>query len=305
MKKYKLIKEAYDRFRPGSKVSFDGFMPFIVSGQYEVGKQTNNHIVDSVSQQTVYRDNVWAEIVDPGPELFTFEVKDGVINYTKIDDPEEGKVVIPQAEPEDDISAILILVDNEKEYRFLMAFYEQKGYQWATKKAPNSLPYNSACRNIEFKPKFSAMTDGTAKEQERMVMLYDTFAGENNLPRWILSTEDGIPMYGGDNYYEASQYFNKKKWSVHDIPYRLHRGCRVVTNRDTSKAFNTKEAAEAWVNEQNKIKETETILTANQTAIIKERSIVILDRDRRVLCSLSPSDIEDISHYYKELTDEN
>ncbi len=68
---------------------------------------------------------------------------------------------------------------------------------------------------------------------------------------FVMTSEDGIPIYERDNVYPA--YFGGSGWFLGDAG-TVNRQSTVVTAPATAKAFSTLDSAEAWILEQNKPK---------------------------------------------------
>ncbi|WP_312697017.1 hypothetical protein [Sphingobacterium mizutaii] len=121
----------------------------------------------------------------------------------------------------------------------------------------------------------------------------------------ILISQDGVPLYKGDNCWMAIQ--NAKQWALasHE-DHRVDKHIFTVTdngvfdpNSPFAKIFATKKEAEKWITEANKPKEVKVKLYNNRTAIVSSDSIII-PKDGETI-KLWPSDIEDLSHALKSL----
>jgi len=199
-----------------------------------------------------------------------------------------------------------IAVNNEREFKLLMEHYAEKGWRWCSGHTPsskeplgdmtlpNAVMYSDEC--------YHTIIDGT-----RVVDFAD-FAAEVGIkpPVFVLTSEDGVPIYEGDEHWVAELNPIFKKWSVKLL--QTERGslnlhvANPYSIRDTvdHKSFSTKEAAEKFCKEQNKPKEivfehnTVTITVTengfNTVAKSDDRSFVY-----------SKLDLEEIYAAYKSL----
>lgn len=72
---------------------------------------------------------------------------------------------------------------------------------------------------------------------------------------FVMTSEDGVPLYEGDEFIHVSNRF-EDKWALNDHMKFYASKTHVVTEQpETDKAFSTKEAALKWIDEQNKPKE--------------------------------------------------
>lgn len=124
----------------------------------------------------------------------------------------------------------------------------------------------------------------------------------------LLVSEDGKSLFYGDDFYIVGQDCNGKFQleAIEPDMYTFKVGNSTTFSIDTEKYFSTKEAAEAWILEQNKPKEIEVKLFGDDLlkAVVTTQSIIFKSRKNSDVGveSLTPSDIEDISHALKKLS---
>lgn len=142
-----------------------------------------------------------------------------------------------------------VRVGNQVEYMRLMKLYKQKGWRWGGGDKPDVEPSTGSF------PMYFAFKDGftvTGSPQEATVTIEEVKAP---LPNHI--TEDGLPIWFGDNFWGA--YYNKMSgWvhlNYHGGPFELSRATPL--GESTCKWFYTKEAATQWVKEHKKVTMTE------------------------------------------------
>lgn len=124
--------------------------------------------------------------------------------------------------------------------------------------------------------------------------------GEFEPAKFVMRSEDGVDLYEGDNYHRAYAYENGV-W-IYDFCEKLalnHVVCNPAIS-SLAKAFSTKEAAEKWIDEQNKPKSVQVPLFNTNMAMVSKDKIDIIDVIGASI-SLKPSDIEDMLHAYKSL----
>lgn len=95
-----------------------------------------------------------------------------------------------------------------------------------------------------------------AKGSGYKCITFDTFVKELDItvPKFVIRSEDEVNMYEGDKFHEAR--FTDGKWTyLGGDGWVMGFPVASFTNPTMSKAFSTKEAAEAWIKQQNKPKE--------------------------------------------------
>lgn len=142
---------------------------------------------------------------------------------------------------------------------------------------------------------------GSVQDNSGWLIYYkalDKWAGIVPDKVFVMTSEDGIPLYVGDEFIHVSNRF-EDKWALNDRMKFYASNTHVVTEQPkTDKAFSTKEAAEAWIKEQNKPKEIKISHHA-YSFVITKRSIQILKGDSDII--LNGQGIQEIYDAYKSL----
>lgn len=117
----------------------------------------------------------------------------------------------------------------------------------------------------------------------------------------LLISVDGVQLFEGDEYWCVIKL--NTGWGLLDEnrSNSIMEISLVVTEAEVYKAFFVKENALAWIADQNKPKEVEVKLFGleNKATISKDR--IRITNSGFTIC-ITPSDIEDISHALKTLT---
>lgn len=193
-----------------------------------------------------------------------------------------------------------IQVNNEREFKLLMQHYEANGWKWKGFESPVNPIFipNSFPDFVRYKNFFTHTRSVGFDEKEGYTIIpFDKFAKEVGIevPVFVMTSEDNVPLYEGDDYHRAWYNETSKKWHV-DYCYSLSQIHTVITNTATAKAFATKEAAEAWIREQNRPRTVEVKLFKGGTANVYHDHICLHGG-----VVLKPSDLEDMLHAYKSL----
>ncbi|SMC52926.1 hypothetical protein [Pedobacter nyackensis] len=192
-----------------------------------------------------------------------------------------------------------IQVNNEREFKLLMEHYEAKGWKWSSNESPFEVTYKgfgeSASTALTYEDRFSWYSNSY-----KLIPFAD-FAAEVGIksPVFVMKSEDGVPLYIGDPYYKALKLVNGWELSAGTSHFTTNDRGNPVRHIE-SKAFSTKEAAEKWIEEQNKPKAVEVKLYCKKTANIhQDGTIRVFDGSNTM--NLFPSDLEDMLHAYKSL----
>jgi len=245
MKKYQLLERAM-RDYPAGKVCTWGQEEFVSNGIFRIDDEGDVRLSGSDFDYVIFDGDNWATIV-----------------------PEEKPSILS--------GKCAIQVNNEREFKLLTEHYENKGWLAFAHlpnegQKPKDCSYNAIAKRFgEYAlitygngfcfPHNSADADWLKPENYRQVAFSD-FAAEVDItvPVFVMTSEDGVPLYEGDEYWVAELNPIFKNWSVKLLQTRLGSFNIHVAhgyaegNTDTHKAFSTKEAAEAWIKEQNKPK---------------------------------------------------
>lgn len=144
-----------------------------------------------------------------------------------------------------------IQVTNEREFKLLMEHYNSKGWKSNSGDSPTDFPY--WYNYINYGDKFFHNTLKNFEFSEHKIIPFKDFAAEVGIkvPVFVMKSEDGVYLYEGDYQYVANQH--------EDNQWFLLTNCRPIMKGDETptwlRVFSTKEAAEKWIEEQNKPKE--------------------------------------------------
>jgi len=236
MKKWELLKQAYDKYPKGTK--FNALRTSDVkesNGAFDLIEQHDDIIIIS-KEGIIYEAGCWAKVV--------------------IDSILDGKVAIQ--------------VNNEREFKLLMEHMHSKGWRWIGKHPciPISNTTIAQVSRLEYQTEVMYQDEflfNIAKEQRSkwQIISFADFAAEIGIkvPVFILPSEDGFDLYEGDLHYIASYSSGGYWW--YNCSQPLYKDHIVVTETDHNKAFTTKEAAEKWISEMNKPK---SILIAEESS---------------------------------------
>jgi len=169
-----------------------------------------------------------------------------------------------------------IQVNNEREFKLLMEHYESKGWRSWEGDLPTECKFPKYDSLISYSDSFvypntksPYITDKKSKEYKVFnstfyrVIPFSDFAAEVGIkpPVFVLTSEDGVPLYEGDDWWCATNEYENNKgiwtlWNPNEDGYKLsfNSVCFPDKYGANYKAFSTKEAAEAWIKEQNKPK---------------------------------------------------
>lgn len=165
---------------------------------------------------------------------------------------------------------VAIRVDNEREFKLLMEHYESKGWKWATGADPLLKDINFKFPNLI---KYHDRIQHSAGGDAYIGVSFSDFAAEVGItvPKFIMKSEDGVDLYEGDDHSVVTLCLSGE-WSYAG-DQKLAKSQMVVSESNRAKAFSTREAAEKWIEEQNRPKEIK--LTDGQTyAIVHENGFI-------------------------------
>lgn len=201
---------------------------------------------------------------------------------------------------------VAIQVNNEREFKLLMEYYESKGWKSQSGRNPKHLTYQDREPYIGFNDAF-----GYSKyyhiDSGYKIISFEDFAKEIGIevPNFIMKSVDNVDLYEGDDYHRA-YFFDHGDKSIHskwtyDKVFGLSEQHAVITGRGSAKAFHSKENALKWIDEMNKPKSKTLPLYFGQEAIINfdKSEVRIMDGDREV-STLSFGDINDLSVNIKD-----
>lgn len=204
---------------------------------------------------------------------------------------------------------VAIETNSEREFKLLMEHYQAKGWKSKLGNFPTDtnvwffISDSKDLDNIfsyenEFK-RLSHNQDGfKPTELNYKIIPFSDFAAEVGIkvPVFVMTSEDGAPLYEGDEYhcaYSINGWRYKGKFNAGPI-------ITPIGYPNTHKAFSTYDAAESWIQEQNKPKSIEVKLHNAKTANVHTDLIKIFDGNNSI--NISPSDLEDMLHAYKTIS---
>jgi len=117
----------------------------------------------------------------------------------------------------------------------------------------------------------------------------------------IIISEDGVPLYEGDKVYSV-HISRAGDWQIIELPMKKHNEYVFMQKgrEHESKGFSTKEAAEAWIKEQNKPKEIRLHQYSKVPAIVsKER--VLFDYSKSNYIEVKGNELKEIYDAWKSL----
>lgn len=274
MKKHELIKAAYDNFPKGTKFTWGGD-DIISTGKFHFNDDTIV-VSDDEIEYIVFDGKNWATIIP-----------DSILS---------GKCAIQ--------------VNNEREFKLLMEHYEGRGWISIGGDIPCKVQYCSDQPYFRYENNFGYSMK-YAKDAGYKIIPFQDFAAEIGVevPVFVMTSEDGVDLYEQDFYYTA---IYRDEWHLdsHACSHKtggdrnkfvMDKGRKFNNNL---KAFSTKEAAEAWIKEQNKPKEI--IVSKNSSFPVK-----VTNNEIKILCGdtenhkyniiISPIELEEMYTAYKSL----
>lgn len=158
-----------------------------------------------------------------------------------------------------------IQVKNEQEFRLLMDHFDSK--DWVQSKKFPHYGFGSTHHIFEYKDYYQRIDESNIiATLQYDVVTFEQFAAEKGIKVgiFIMTSEDGINLYGGMEMYGVTLNPSLKIWELNryhvkeGLPFVLtdakcdaDQDFPYITTPSRNKAFSTKEAAEAWIAEQN------------------------------------------------------
>ena len=196
-----------------------------------------------------------------------------------------------------------IAVNNEREFKLLMDDYSKKN--WKTFTGLSVEKITDVWSKSKY-PMFITYNDGFESWYNRCpieTIPFSDFAAEVGItvPVFVMNSEDGVPLYEGDKYSVAHRSYTGNKWAL--LSFRGDCTYSIETNSvclESERFFSTKEAAEAWIKEQNKPKFTDVELFGGDAYSLVYKDQIEIFKDGNCIV-IKPSDLEDMLHAYKSL----
>lgn len=271
MKKHQLLEKAMRDYPAGTKCYWpaDGEMEagteFITSGVYKISNSRKGWVFDS-NNIAVFDGIDWVETITVKPSILL------------------GKVAIR--------------VENERE---LDSVNKHNNTTWQPQHNYGFPAYLYLCYGRGFDTDREVVTRNGFK-----IIPFADFAAEVGikLPVKIMTSEDGFDLYEGDGCYTAIKtdgiWFLDRHYGEREDFNRFEVADNgMFASTDEERQFSTKQAAEAWIKEQNKPKSKSLRLYNGESVNISEKEIHILSEGR--VYKLMPSDLEDMLHALKSM----
>ena len=146
---------------------------------------------------------------------------------------------------------------------------------------------------------FNAISDVNTGQYVYEYGRWAEIVSENPERTFIMNSEDGVPLFEGDDYHRA--YFNSD-WEYKGLVGNPTKSEHNPAYHDTAhnKAFSTKESAEAWIQEQNKPQYTDVKLYDKRSYALVYKDKIEIYEDG-IQLNIKPSDLEDMLHALKTL----
>jgi len=192
-----------------------------------------------------------------------FELVDGVLKanctgefFIKRNIFENGNWAVIQKSVLDQPN-IAIKVNNKREAYILITHMASRGWTWISGDDPHSYDNYSVNNLITYKDKFSNYLVGNEDIFKGTIISFEEFAKEIGIevPKFIMKSHDGVDLYEGDNYYEASITCGKWMFIYDPRHFKLNHNCRPVKYPENNKAFADEAKCKEYIEEQNKPKE--------------------------------------------------
>jgi len=198
-----------------------------------------------------------------------------------------------------------IQVNNEREFKLLMEYYYYIK-QWTYFDGEMETRNMKFPTCVYYKDKYARSSESNAIDHGYTIIPFEGFAKEKGIdvPVYIMDSEDGVPLYCGDNAHAVYRKYeggkNQGDW-YYDGRIPLKSGIQYtfmeIESVDKSKAFSTKEAAEKWVEEQNKPKEVVVKLHGGYTVRVeKDKATFAINN-----FGITGKELEEIYQTYKSL----
>lgn len=269
MKKHELLKHAYDNYPKGTLATWyknkddQFYTEFISTGIFDFDDDGDIFIVypNKDDVEYVFIQNDWATVI----QAKTISILSG---------------------------KCAIQVNNEREFKLLMEHYDGKGWKWYQNQKPLEYGGDNQTwpRVITYEDEFVFTTKG----QE---IPFADFAKEVGIevPVFVRKTHDGINLYVKDDCYVPQ---SAPKGYSHFTMISARIEWKDNTN---SHFFHSKEAAEAWIKEQNKPSVIRLKLDGGEAIVTKDKITIHLGKEAGRGYHMEATEIEPIYAAYKSL----
>lgn len=212
MKKFELIKYAYDNYPKGT----------IVHSTSENGTQR--------TLTGIYHINEYGSVEDSGWLVYNSSQR------------KWAEIVKPK---------IAVQVENEKEFKALMNYYDSLSWKWNGGKTPlerTTLPqYPNLIMNED--SFMHSLTKETIKNEDYKIIPFSEFAEQHGIKLPHITTHDGVDLYIGD--YLACVWKHEGEWKLTQEYPSIHNNTVSKAGQSAlegeRKLFSTKQAALDWI----------------------------------------------------------
>lgn len=212
MKKFELIKHAYDNYPKGTKfIGATGHNPIAHESTGDLRFSTDFFgIINYPNGKGIIYDGTidkWAEIVNP---------------------------------------KIAVKVENEKESVALEKHFKEKGWRFGSRQFPLVKFYDETANGYSGIPIHKAIRN--AEEAGYQIIPFGEFAEEKGIKLPLITTLDGHDLFDGDYYIVVSK--NKENWQIFTCSAIIKGYAKVISEPDNFKAFHDKQNALSWIEAQ-------------------------------------------------------
>lgn len=234
MKKHEIIDHAHKFYPKGTMFTWGKKdKPFISNGDFKFQFSDCNALTAITIEDgdaTLFDGDTWASIV-------------------KVDIAEPKKIAVR--------------VENEAEFNALMKYYDTLNLTWQNGEKASESKFNVSFNNrISFPNDVEEGLFQLCTEVDGYTIIpFPDFAKEHNIRIPLLTSEDGVELFEGDDYHRA---YLHKKWIADkcDNLQLNHAVCRSDKGACQAKAYSTKQGALDWIEQANK--PSQVVLFADQ-----------------------------------------
>lgn len=144
---------------------------------------------------------------------------------------------------------IAVKVENEKEFKALMKYYDSLGWKsWNDHDIERS---HNAGEAIDFHDNYRSAIIEIQEMDIYQIIPFSEFAEKHNIKLPLLTSEDGVDLYEGDEYHSIWKV-SEGIWNLDEEMYKSFKNNdKIFINEpDEFKAFSTKQAALDWIDAQ-------------------------------------------------------
>lgn len=205
---------------------------------------------------------------------------------------------------------VKVLINSKKEYKQYKAILKGLGESF------RSESYSKDMTMIMFDGvSWSSYGDPQGKNSTEIRDLIILLTKPEEEKVFVMTSEDGVKLYVGDEMYGAHYQGGLKTWIYKDFngeAFILEHSCIIIeededfpyiSSPQNHKAFSTKEAAEKWILEQNKPKSIRINLFNSGSSAEVSKDVIILNIDGYRL-GIKPSDLEEMTNAMNKINNQ-